>query len=115
MDGRDEINVSRRTLLGGAALASVVGAVLATAPAIAEEAGVVAGPAPALDQLPRKQVALVDPPFVHAHEQVATSGPQVVEFTLMIEEKDWSSTTIGTTIHAMTFNGIDARPADGGA
>jgi nitrite reductase (NO-forming) len=111
MDGREEINVSRRTLLAGAAFASVLGAAVLTAlPVRAEEGGVVTGPAPDLSQLPRKKVTLVDPPFVHEHEQVATIGPQVVEFDLTIEEKPLVIDDLGTTVHAMTFNGTVPGP-----
>jgi nitrite reductase (NO-forming) len=31
-------------------------------------------------KLPRERVTLVAPPFVHAHEQVAKSGPKIIEF-----------------------------------
>src|SRR5690606_27368857 len=60
--------------------------------------------------LPREKVDLVDPPFVHAHEQVATGGPKVVEFTLVIEEKEMVIDDYGTTVHAMTFNGTVPGP-----
>ena len=111
MDGREEINVSRRTLLAGAAFAGVLGAAVLTAlPALAEEGGVVTGPAPDLSQLPRKKITLVDPPFVHEHEQVATVGPQVIEFELTIQEKALVIDDLGTTIQAMTFNGTVPGP-----
>jgi len=106
----DDFNVSRRTLLAGAAFAGVLGTVLASAPTAAEEAGVTTGPAPALADLPRRKVELVDPPFVHAHEQVATSGPAVIEFTLTIEEKQLVIDDYGTTVNAMTFNGTVPGP-----
>ncbi len=38
-------------------------------------------------KLPREKVTLVAPPLVHAHEQVAKSGPKVIEFTLTAVEK----------------------------
>jgi nitrite reductase (NO-forming) len=42
--------------------------------------------------LPRQAVKLVNPPFVHAHEQVAHEGPKIMEFRLVVEEKEMSST-----------------------
>jgi len=110
MNDPDNINVSRRALLAGAALAGVVGTVLASTPATAEDAGVVTGPPPDLKDLPRRKVDLVDPPFVHAHEQVSTRGPEVVEFRLVIEEKEMVIDEYGTTVHAMTFNGTVPGP-----
>src|SRR5690554_5296697 len=58
-----------------------------------------------LAHLPREQVQLVRPPFVHDHEQVASSGPRVVQFTLAIEEKEVVIDDQGTTLQAMTFGG----------
>jgi nitrite reductase (NO-forming) len=110
MVGHDKVEVSRRTLLGAAAFAGVLGAVLASAPAGAEDAGVTTGPAPDLSTLPRTRVELPPPPFVHPHEQVATGGPQVVEFTLTIEEKPLVIDEYGTTVQAMTFNGSVPGP-----
>lgn len=57
------------------------------------------------DQLPRAKVALVAPPLVHPHEQVARSGPKVIEFVMTIEEKKMVIDGKGTTLQAMTFNG----------
>jgi nitrite reductase (NO-forming) len=111
MDGKDNTNVSRRALLGAAAFASVVGAAVLTAlPSQAEESGVVTGPVPELANLPRKKVKLIDPPFVHEHEQIATVGPQVVEFEMNIIEKPLVIDDLGTTIQAMTFNGTVPGP-----
>jgi len=111
MDGKEEINVSRRALLAGAAFVGVMGAaVLTVLPSSAEESGVVTGPAPDLANLPRKKVKLIDPPFVHEHEQVATVGPQVVEFEMNIIEKPLVIDDLGTTVHAMTFNGTVPGP-----
>lgn len=60
--------------------------------------------------LPRQKVTLVAPPFVHEHEQVATDGPKVVEFTLTIEEKPYVIDPDGTRIWAMTYNGSMPGP-----
>lgn len=110
MNDLENINVSRRTLLAGAALAGVAGAILSSATATAEDAGVVTGPPPDLEHMPRRKVELVDPPYVHEHEQVATRGPEVIEFTLVIEEKEMVIDEYGTTVHAMTFNGTVPGP-----
>ena len=63
-----------------------------------------------LDTLPRERVSLLPPPFVHEHDQVATSGPKIVEFTLTIEEKPVVIDEEGTTMQAMTFNGSTPGP-----
>ena len=62
------------------------------------------------DQLPRAKVALVAPPQVHPHEQVAKGGPKVVEFTMTIEEKKMVIDDKGTTLQAMTFDGPCPAP-----
>lgn len=110
MDGQDKIEVSRRALLGAAAFAGVFGAVMASVPARAEDAGVTTGPVPDLKDLPRVKVDLVAPPFVHPHDQVAVGGPKVVQFEMTIEEKLLTIDEYGTTIPAMTFNGSVPGP-----
>jgi len=108
---KENIEVSRRTLLGAAAFAGVFGAAVMTAVTTqAEDAGVTTGPAPDLSALPRVKVDLVAPPFVHAHDQVAVGGPKVVEFEMVIEEKELEIDEYGTTVHAMTFNGSVPGP-----
>ncbi len=110
MHGQDQVELTRRTLIGAAAFAGVFGAVLAAVPAAANEAGVTTGPPPELKDLPRVKVDLVDPPFVHVHEQVATGGPKIVEFEMTIEEKPIVVDDYGTVVHAMTFNGTVPGP-----
>jgi nitrite reductase (NO-forming) len=61
-------------------------------------------------RLPREQVALVAPPFVHPHEQATNQGPKIVEFTLTVEEKRIAIDDEATTIQAMTFNGSIPGP-----
>ncbi|MGE0241023.1 MAG: copper-containing nitrite reductase [Parvibaculaceae bacterium] len=87
-----------------AVLGSLIGA--ATAPLLS----VSTGPALAAADLPRRKVKLVAPPFVHEHEQVAGSGPLVVEFTLTIEEKQMVVDPDGTRLWAMTYNGTMPGP-----
>lgn len=87
---------TRRAMMTTVAALALVAAV----PAVADEA----------DKLPRQQVALVAPPFIHAHDQVAKGGPKVVQFRMTIEEKELVIDTIGTKVHAMTFNGSAPGP-----
>ena len=95
---------TRRQALLGAAAASL----LAAMPAMGASAIPVAEAD--IAALPREKVVLVAPPFVHAHEQVATSGPKVVEFTMPIEEKKVVIDDEGTEFQAMTFNGSMPGP-----
>lgn len=102
------IPVSRRTLLAGAAIA---GAMTQVRTAFAETKEVLTPvAASAVDDLPRVKVQLVDPPFVHAHEQVATSGPKIVEFEMVIEEKKIQLDDEGAETFAFTFNGTVPGP-----
>jgi nitrite reductase (NO-forming) len=89
--------LTRRSILATVAVATLSVAMPATA---GED----------LPNLPREKVALVAPPFIHPHEQVATSGPKVKQFTLTIEEKPLVIDGQGTTIPAMTFNGSVPGP-----
>lgn len=103
------MNMTRRTALLGAAFASALPALVAGP---AKAAGKLeAVPAKVdLSTLPRRKVALVDPPFVHAHDQVAKSGPEIVEFEMTIIEKSIVLDEEGTTFPAMTFNGTVPGP-----
>lgn len=94
--------LTRRTALTGAAVA----ALMMAAPAVA-------GAADDL-KLPRQQVELVAPPFVHAHEQATKAGPKIVEFKLTIREKEVVIDDAGTKFHAMTFDGSMPGSDDGG-
>jgi nitrite reductase (NO-forming) len=93
---------TRREALIGAAMAAAAAAAIPALPAMAGTAEVAA--------LPRQKVALVAPPFVHDHEQVATGGPKVVEFTMTIQEKPIVIDDEGTTLRGMTFNGSIPGP-----
>ena len=61
-------------------------------------------------KLPHEKVTLVTPPFVHAHEQVAKSGPKVIEFKMTVVEKPIVIDEVGTTIPGMTYNGSIPGP-----
>jgi nitrite reductase (NO-forming) len=104
------LNVTRRAILGGVAIAAAIPMFVSTAvKANEEELGFKMNPAD-LSNLPRKKVDLVKPPFVHEHVQKAVSGPSIVEFTLTIEEKKLVIDEAGTEINAMTFNGSVPGP-----
>jgi len=105
----DHININRRTILAGAALAGALAPILATSSAWATGTLKKASAAE-IAALPREKVELVKPPFVHAHSQVANGGPKVVEFTMVIEEKKMILDDAGTEVHAMTFNGTVPGP-----
>lgn len=97
--------ITRREAFMGTALAAVV----AGMPPFTTGAKAAVGK-PDIASLPRQKVRLVAPPFVHAHEQVATGGPKIVEFTMTIEEKPMVIDDEGTTLQAMTFNGSVPGP-----
>lgn len=99
--------MTRRTALVGAALTTCIASAAATSALAAAPAS-----APAADELklPRHKVELVAPPFVHAHDQVAKTGPRIVEFRMVIEEKPVVIDKEGTTIPGMTFNGSIPGP-----
>lgn len=103
------MNMTRRTALLGAAFASALPTLVSSQ---ANAAGKLeAVPAKAdLSKLPRRKVALVDPPFVHAHDQIAKRGPEIVEFEMTIVEKSIVLDEEGTTFPAMTFNGTVPGP-----
>lgn len=93
------------------------GTIVALAPALLAREGLAATtadrPAPVsvdVASLPRRKIDLVAPPFVHEHAQVAEGGPVVYEFTMTIEEKKVVIDPVGTTMHAMTFDGSMPGP-----
>ena len=63
-----------------------------------------------IDLLDRVRQELVPPPFVPAHDQVASGPPKVVEVRLVIEEKAMVIDDDGTEVQAMTFNGSVPGP-----
>jgi nitrite reductase (NO-forming) len=87
-------------LLGTAAAGIVAAAPSVSAPQSEADIG----------KLPRKKVDLVAPPFVHEHEQATAAGPQIIEFTMKIEEKQIVIDADGTTLNAMTYNGSVPGP-----
>jgi nitrite reductase (NO-forming) len=47
---------------------------------------------------------------VHEHAQATSAGPQIIEFTMKIEEKQIVIDGDGTTLNAMTYNGSVPGP-----
>lgn len=102
---------TRRAALKGAA--AIASAPLVLGRASAQEAQevltfVTAAPSD-LATLPRRKQALVKPPLVHEHEQVATIGPSIVEFEMKIIEKEMQIDE-NAWLQAMTFNGSMPGP-----
>lgn len=105
MAGLQSLNIpklSRRVLLAATAAAAV-----GTAKAVAQEA---APEKVDIASLPRVKQAMVAPPFLPEHEQVATGGPKIVEVTFVIEEKKMVIDSEGTEVWALTFNGSVPGP-----
>lgn len=95
----------REALLSVAGLGVASAAVLSTTPALK------AAVQPAeIANLPRQKVELVAPPFAHPHDQVARSGPKVIEFSMTIEEKPVIIDDEGTQLNAMTYHGTIPGP-----
>ena len=102
--------ISRRTALKGAAIAAAAPAIVAEMASAASETMKPVGEKVDLSKLPRRQVKLVAPPFVHEHEQVASSGPAIVEFQMTIVEKEVEVDDDGTMLQGMTFDGSIPGP-----
>lgn len=104
----EELNLTRRSILAGAAAA---GAFVQAAAAPAQAQAVMTKATAAdIAKLPRVKPKLVDPPFVQMHEQIATGGPKVVEFEMTIHEKKIVLDDAGTETFAFTFNGTVPGP-----
>jgi nitrite reductase (NO-forming) len=107
----NEFQITRRSMLAGAAFAGAMAPIVVASVANANEEAAPAKMTPQdLSALPRVKLDLVKPPFVHEHSQKAEGGPKVVEFTLTIEEKKMILDDAGTEVHAMTFNGSVPGP-----
>ena len=100
--------LTRRAALMGAAMIAATPYVI-TAAASAEDAPNEGALPVDLTALPRRAVKLVAPPMVHAHEQVATTGPSVVAFEMKIVEREMQVDE-DAYIQAMTFNGSMPGP-----
>jgi len=101
--------LSRRALLAGAA---AIGTGMQMATMMATTAQEMTAPLTTevdFNTLERIKVELVPPPFVHAHEQIVTGPPRIIEFTMEIEEKK-HQVADDAEIWAMTFNGSVPGP-----
>ncbi|NRB16748.1 MAG: nitrite reductase, copper-containing [Rhodobacteraceae bacterium] len=98
----------RATLMGAVAVAAAPLAIKASASS-EEVMDTSAAEAVDLSTLPRRKVKLLKPPFVHEHEQVATSGPAVIQFEMKIIEKEVQISD-DAYLQAMTFNGSMPGP-----
>lgn len=99
--------LTRREALLGAAAGAATAALLAAAaatPALAEVRAV------DIASLPREKIALMAPPFVHAHQQVAIGGPKVIEFRLTVKEQPMTIDDDGTVMQEMTYDGSIPGP-----
>ncbi|MBN9436206.1 copper-containing nitrite reductase [Bosea sp. (in: a-proteobacteria)] len=105
----EEFKLTRRSILAGAAATGAIVQAATSAPAQAQGVMTKAS-ATDVAKLPRIKPKLVDPPFVHAHEQIATGGPKLVEFEMTIHEKKIVIDDAGTETFAFTFNGTVPGP-----
>ncbi|BCJ09500.1 nitrite reductase, copper-containing [Pseudomonas sp. RtIB026] len=110
MNEQQGVSLTRRGILAGTVLLGVGASALGSG--LAKAATAVPGQAPAVDlaKLERVGVELVAPPQVHAHTHRAEGKPRIVEFRMVIEEKELAIDTAGAYIHAMTFNGSVPGP-----
>ncbi len=101
--------LTRRTALMGAAFIAA-SPLIVRKTAAAEEVMDTSAAAPVdLSAMPRVKHRLVAPPFVHEHEQVASTGPVINEFEMRIVEKEMQIDD-GAYLQAMTFNGSMPGP-----
>jgi nitrite reductase (NO-forming) len=106
---KENTMLTRRAALIGAALV-VTSPLIAKTASAAEEVMDTSDAAPVdLSALPRRKHTLVAPPFVHEHEQIATSGPSIVEFEMTIIEKE-IQVDYDAWLQAMTFDGSVPGP-----
>jgi nitrite reductase (NO-forming) len=105
----EQLRMTRRAVVAGAALAGTLAPLVATSIAHAEKVTLKGTPTD-LTHLPRVKAELATPPFVQVHTQKAEGGPKIVEFTMTIEEKKIVIDGKGTEVQAMTFNGSVPGP-----
>jgi nitrite reductase (NO-forming) len=79
------------------AVAGVAGSALADKPSKAEN-------------LKRVRQEMVKPPLLPKHDQVAKSGPRIVEVRLVVEERKLIIDPLGTEVNALTFEGSVPGP-----
>jgi nitrite reductase (NO-forming) len=112
----EETALGRRAFLKSAGLVAAAGSLvvgagtqMVTAAKAGEEAGAVKAASMAqkvdLSTLPRVKQKLVAPPFAPEHEQVATSGPKIIEVEMTIIEKQIEIDEAGTKVWVFAYDG----------
>ncbi|MFD0915420.1 copper-containing nitrite reductase [Pseudahrensia aquimaris] len=102
--------MTRRTALMAAAMAAAAPAAISKTAMASDESMTPVGAKVDLSALPRKKVSLVAPPFVHEHDQVAKDPPSIVEFEMLVIEKEHEIDEDGTMLQGMTFEGSIPGP-----
>ncbi len=106
----ESINPTRRGFLKTTAAATFGGAGIAGLAAGGKGGIQAVAAATDISSLPRVKQAMVAPPFLPEHEQVAVGGPKIVEVTLTIEEKKMELDNEGTEVWALTYGGSVPGP-----
>lgn len=96
-------DLNRRHLL-------LAGGTIATVPSASQLVAASAAAATDPASLPRVKQELVAPPGVPEHEQIAPSGPRIVEVEFVVHEDKRVIDSDGTEIHALTYNGSIPGP-----
>jgi nitrite reductase (NO-forming) len=108
---KDTFQLGRRDFLFAA---GAIGALAAATSATAEEAvktdEMKKVAAVDISALPRVKQKLVAPPFAPDHEQVATTGPKIIEVELVIEEKQVEIDDEGTKTWVFAYGGTVPGP-----
>ena len=97
---RNFLKATAAATFGGAGLAAMAGKGIQVAAAATTD----------ISSLPRVKQKMVAPPFLPAHEQIATQGPSIVEVELIIEEKKMVIDADGTEVWALTYGGSVPGP-----
>lgn len=101
--------LTRRAALKGAALIASAPFIVNTASADSESMDTSGAKPVDLSALTRVKQKLAVPPMVHEHEQVASSGPKIVEFEMTIIEKE-IEVDDDVFMQGMTFEGSIPGP-----
>lgn len=102
--------ITRRTALLAAAMAAAAPTLVSKAASASSESITPGGAKVDISNMPRKKVTLVPPPYVHEHDQVAIDPPSIVEFEMLVVEKEHEIDEDGTMLQGMTFEGSIPGP-----
>lgn len=102
--------ITRRTALMAAAMAAAAPTLASKAASASSESITPVGAKVDISNMPRKKVTLVPPPYVHEHDQVAIDPPSIVEFEMLVVEKEHEIDEDGTMLQGMTFEGSIPGP-----